>query len=300
MNSKSTIIATLSALFLTTSAVFAVESNEEEAMIITSKPHRLPRLMTIQTSEVLESYAIGFAGSGNIHSIMKGSRDALNGAVYLGLGDVAELGYDMEEVRLEGGVSDKRMKGHIKIQPVSEGRYIPAVAVTYGTNISDGIEVGHETPFELNRQSWLLGASKSFAIGSYKVSLHPALSFQYDQLTAVGDSTISKGMPSAKNLGYQFGATWQTTDNTMFLLESRSVSILDTGITRQNQELQYQAGFENNLGVRFYLRNWLFIDAGILSVYDSGAETWDTGIHANITGLIPLKSVGERIFGSSK
>lgn len=278
----------------------AVETNEEEAMIVTSKPHRLPRLMTIQTSEVLESYAIGFAGSGNMHSIMKGSRDAMNGAIYLGLGDVAELGYDMEEIHLEGGISDKRMKGHIKIQPVSEGRYVPAVAVTYGANIADEIEVGHDTPFGLSRQSWMVGASKSFQIGNYKVSLHPAATFQYDRITKVADSSLGENSPSGKNVGYQLGATWQTTDNTMFLLESRSVSILDTSITTESAEPSYHTGFENNLGVRFYLRNWLFIDAGILSMYDVEKSTWDTGIHANITGLIPLKSVGERIFGSAK
>jgi hypothetical protein len=224
----------------------------------------------------------------------------LNGAVYLGLGDVAELGYDMETIRLEGGEDDKRMKGHIKIQPVSEGKYMPAIAVTYGTNIDDNVEIGSEKPFGLNRQSWLLGASKSFQVGKYHVSFHPACSFQYDQLTRVGDTEFEKKSPDAKYIGYQFGATWQTTENTMFILESRSVGILDTSISLQNAQLQYKDGFENNLGVRFYLRNWLFIDAGILSLYDTNEETWNTGIHANITGLIPLKSVGERVFGSAR
>jgi len=86
----------------------------------------------------------------------------------------------------------------------------------------------------------------------------------------------------------------------MFIFESRVVNLLDQNAAQNQLALNYQYGFENNLGVRFYLRNWLFLDAGILSMYDSGAEQWDTGIHANVTGLIPLKSVGERIFGNFK
>jgi len=298
MNAKYLINATLVALSLASGLSFAADSSEDEDMIITSKPHRLPRLMTLQTSEVLESYGVGFAGSGNIHSALNGSRDALKGAVYLGLGDVAELGYDMEMIRMQDVTPDRRMKGHIKLQPVAEGRYMPAFAVTYGTNLNNDVEIGSATPFGLQRQSWLLGASKSLSFGAYRVSVHPALGMNVDEITRVGDVNATKGRSSQQMFG-QVGATWQTVDNTMFMFESKMVSILDTNVT-VNQAQKYTYGYENNLGVRFYLRNWLFLDAGIVSMYEPRINSIDTGIHANISGLIPLKSIGERIWGNSK
>ncbi len=297
MNTQSKLLSTLTAFSLAFGLSYA-DTAEEEDMIITSKPHSLPRLMTLQTSEVLESYAIGFAGSGNVHNIMKGRHDALNGAIYLGLGDVAELGYDMEEVRMKDETVDKRMKGHIKIQLLSESTYIPAMGFTYGANISDAIEIGNKTPFAIDRQSFIFGMSKSLQIGNYRVSVHPGFVFQFDRMMMVGDSTLkSKNRPSEKLPSFQLGATWQTTENTVFILESHQVPILNQD-NASNFDLSYSQGFENNLGVRFYLRNWIFIDAGIRSLYDTEAEMWETGIHANITGLIPMKSVGERIMNN--
>jgi hypothetical protein len=295
MNSKTIFAKTALTLALACGISVAADVSEDEDVIITSKPHRLPRLMTIQTSEVLESYAVGFAGSGNIHNIIKGSRDAMNGAVYVGLGDVAELGYDMEILRLQDVGADKRMKGHIKIQPVSEGRFMPAIALTYGTNLDNNVEVGDSIPFGLERQSFVLGASKSFAMGNHRISVHPGVTMNMDELTKIGDVKLKPSKNTAQFLGAQFGATWQTVDNTMFIFESRTVPILNTEVNA-NQKMQYQYGFENNLGVRFYIRNWVFLDAGILTLYDSGSETWDPGIHANLTGLLPLKAIATRIF----
>jgi hypothetical protein len=190
------------------------------------------------------------------------------------------------------------MKGHIKLQPVSEGSTMPAFAITYGTNLSDDIEVGSSSPFGMQRQSWLLGASKSLTIGKYFVSLHPGIGMNVDKISNVHGVASTNARTSQQMFG-QLGATWQTAENTMFMFESKMVNILDTNITI-NQLQKYSYGYENNLGVRFYLRNWLFLDAGIVSLYEPRINNFDTGIHANISGLIPLKSVGERIWGSSK
>jgi hypothetical protein len=183
----------------------------------------------------------------------------------------------------------------VKIQPISEGRYMPAIAVTYGTDINDDVTATGVAPFGLSRQSWIVGASKSFALGSYRISLHPGLTMNWDKLTRLNGIAVDSLGITSQRYGAQLGATWQTVDNTMFIYESRIVSILNQKDV-QAGELNYQYGFENNLGVRFYLRNWLFLDAGILTMFDSGDDKWDTGIHANISGLIPLKSVAARIF----
>lgn len=283
------------ALSLTSAILYAEET---EDMIATSRPYRLPRLLTLQTAEVLESYSIGFAGSGNIHGALKGSEDALNGAIYAGLGDVAELGYEMEAVHMAGEDPAKRMRGHIKIQGIKEGNYTPAIAITYGQSLSKGLESYENIRFGLDRQSWILGASKSFSIGKYSVSMHPGFTLSQDELTSIGDSALRKNSVKEASMGAQLGVTWQTTETTMFLFETRTLDILQTSQLGTG-ELLYTPGVENNLGVRFYLRNWLFLDAGIRSIYDMEKDVNETGIHANFTGLIPINSLADRIWGRS-
>lgn len=274
---------------------YANTEDADEDMIITSKPHNMPRLMTLQTSEVLESYGLGFAGSGNVHSIFKGSHDAMTGAIYLGLGDVAELGYDVEQLRMKEKVWDKRMNGHLKIKFLSEGKYLPSFGVTYGQNVAEEVEIGDSIPFHLDRQSVLLSMGKSIQIGDYNLSVYPGVRLGLSQLTQYGEVAVPvKEQHAAKSVGYQLGATWQSSEKILFMLESRQVQILDQDKAELG-DLAYGMGFENNLGVRFYLRNWLFVDAGLLTTYDMNDDLWDTGIHANISGLIPLKSVTERL-----
>lgn len=112
--------------------------NEDTPSIQTSKKHKLPRLMTLQTSKVLDSYSIGFAGSGNIYKAIKDfNSEELRGAMYMGLGDVAELGFDVSEFSTSEEQKEKMMRGHIKLQLVKESTMIPAMSLSYGSNLKN-------------------------------------------------------------------------------------------------------------------------------------------------------------------
>lgn len=290
------VIQTLAALALAAAPALADTTNTDDAVeyIQTSRPHNLPRLLTLQTAEVLESYGIAFAGGGNIHSALKGDENFLRGSLYVGLGGVAELGYEQEAIPLAGEKELKRMRGHIKIQPIQEGRFVPALAVSYGASLSpeDGL---YDEGRELDRSLWALGLSKSFDLGTTSVTVHPGVAVQQDKLGATDDPENAKPLQKRRVDG-QLGVTWQSNAETMFLLEARSLSVLDRTDLSAGR-LDYQNAVQGNLGVRFYLRNWVFMDAGVLNMYNIDRDEWNNGIHANITGVIPVKSLSERISG---
>jgi hypothetical protein len=292
MNSK-TVLRTLSTLALAVAPLFANTPDEDIEYIQTSRPHNLPRLLTLQTAEVLESYGIAFAGGGNIHSALKGDNQFFRGSLYLGLGDVAELGYEQEAIQL-GGESDlKRMRGHIKIQPIQEKNFIPAIAISYGSSLNPSEGLIQESR-ELERSQWGLSLSKSFDIGSTSFTVHPSVAIQQDKLSQVED-TENKPLQKRRIDG-QLGLTWQSNSETMFLIEARSLSIVDRKDLATGS-IDYQNALQGNLGVRFYLRNWIFMDAGLLNMYNIDRDEWNNGIHANLTGVIPLRSVSERVAG---
>lgn len=286
-------IKTLLTSLLFATATFSADSTQSDEVeyIITSRPHNLPRLITLQTAEVLESYGIAFAGGGNIHSALKGEEDFLRGSLYIGLGNVAELGYEQESIALAGEDELKRMRGHIKLQPIQEGRYTPAIAVTYGASLSP--EVGWREEIELDRSHWALGLSKSFVWGSTSITIHPGATIQQDKLTITPHSDSAKPIQK-RRLDGQLGLTWQTNSETMFIVEARSTNVMDRNEV-QNGKINYQNAVQGNLGVRFYLRNWVFMDAGLLNMYNIDLDEWNNGIHANITGVIPVRTVASRI-----
>jgi len=294
MNRK-TALRTLATLALAIAPALA-DTNDSSSVeyITTSRPHNLPRLLTLQTAEVLESYGIAFAGGGNIHSALKGDENFLQGSLYLGLGGVAELGYEQESIDLAGEDNLKRMRGHIKLQPLQEGRFLPALAISYGASLypEDGL---YDEQRELDRSLWALGLSKSFVLGNTSITVHPGLAVQQDKLT-LSDDTSGANPLQKRRVDGQLGITWQSNSETMFILEARSLSVLDRkDITAGT--LDYQNAVQGNLGVRFYLRNWVFMDAGVLNMYNIDRDEWNNGIHANITGVIPVKSLSERIGG---
>ena len=72
-------------------------------------------------------------------------------------------------------------------------------------------------------------------------------------------------------------------------LTSSNVSALDS------KGLAHHQALENNLGVRYYIRNWLCMDAGARYFYDLDAEQDNMGLHANFVGVIPLNFLYTRI-----
>ena len=290
---RKTLINTVGAIALCALSLHAQDStaSSEVGYISTSRPHNLPRLLTLQTAEVLESYGIAFAGGGNIHSALKGDEDFFRGSLYVGLGDVAELGYEQEAIPLAGEDALKRMRGHIKIQPLREGRFIPAIAVSYGASLApeDGL---YETGRELDRAQWFAGMSKTFTLGNTSITVHPGVAVQQDKLSLV-DSTEGA---QKRRVDGQLGLTWQNSPETMFLFEARTLGVLERGQISDGN-LRYQDAVQANLGVRFYLRHWMFMDAGLLNMYNIDRDEWNNGIHANLTGVIPVKSAASRIAG---
>jgi hypothetical protein len=52
---------------------------------------------------------------------------------------------------------------------------------------------------------------------------------------------------------------------------------------------------ENNLGIRYYIRNWLCIDSGIRHFYNLDTKNDEMKLHANFVGVIPLATVYDRV-----
>lgn len=289
-------LVTALAVALTTLPLCAAEtiSDDDIAYVATSRPHNLPRLLTLQTAEVLESYGIAFAGGGNIHSALQGNDDFFRGSLYIGLGDVAELGYEQENISVANDDGLKRMRGHIKLQLLQESHYVPALAISYGASLDpqDGLATDN---LQLDRSQWTLGLAKSLEIGSLSISLHPAVVLQQDELSSTNANSTTNPVQKRRVDG-QMGITWQRRAETMFLFEARTLGIIDPN-SFATQALAYHDAVQANLGVRFYLRNWIFMDAGLLNTYDIDQDAWNNAIHANLTGIIPVKTVSERVIG---
>ena len=277
-----------------------IQNQEEDiAMIQTSKKHKLPRLVSMQTAEVLDSYSLGFAGSGNIYKVFKNfSADGIEGSVNLGLGDVVELGFEYSELYNTTSETQGISEGQIKLQALSEGELFPAISVSFSSNLNNNFTrpngIGEET-YQMERQRYKLMMSKNFSVGKYDFSIHPALEMINDEVVSYEGSEFDNATMFTK-LNPQLGLTWQKSAETVFILENRLVEIsnhknVDYG------EVEYQDGFETNFAIRFYFRNWLMMDAGIRNTNNLETAKNETRIHANFTGVIPLASVGNRILG---
>jgi hypothetical protein len=267
--------------------------NEDNPSIQTSKKHKLPRLMTLQTSEVLDSYSIGFAGSGNIYKAIKDfNSEELRGAMYMGLGDVAELGFDVSEFSTSEEQKEKIMRGHIKLQLVKESSLLPAMSLSYGSNLKNDFTSDNGWEYQMNRNQYVFGISKNFSVQNLDFSIHPTLFLLSDKLISVKDIDLENN--SGKLIpNWGLGLTWAHSENTMFILEARKTEILNISQLEKNQ-LAYDSALEGNLGVRFNLKNWLFIDSGVKNIYHQDKKTLETEIHANLSGVIPLRSLLSR------
>jgi hypothetical protein len=271
--------------------VEAASSTGEVATIETSHPYVLPRLFSIRTADVLESYSLGFSGSGNVTEF---DWNNLQGSIGVGLGGVAELGYQMQD-QMTGGLHQQHTtQGHFKLQVISEGRFVPAVAIAAGSNLDKNFStpLGSSYRMELNTIDFML--AKTLEVAQWKISLYPGVNYFDQRYTHLAGIELPKPIDRSE-FAYQMGVTWQKDPSVLFILESRLYEGIDADSTIAAQQVIANRIWENNMGVRYYMRNWLFMDAGIRYFYDEKTGDDDIGIHANISGAIPLKSVFGRI-----
>lgn len=295
---RQTIQNALIALTLCTSA-FAqtaeVHEDQEGTMVMeTSKPHLQPQMMTLQTAQVLESYGLGFSGSGNIHqTLFNSDKHPLRGSVILGLGDALELGYGMMEYRTTTQDNNRIMKGHIKLQLNNpDNIYVPRVAVAYGQNLQDGFVDGQGQSYTLNRMQGEALASMAYGTDKSNVTFHPGAQLIQDEITEIGAVKL-KGKRSFY-YNPQLAISWQSKEKLVYMFETRYHRILKDSSLQVTDKLHYEGAVDANFGARFFLRNWLFMDAGIKTIYKTEQDSFDSEIHANFTGVIPLKSVFTR------
>jgi len=282
----------------------AMDGAPEAVMIQTSKPQELPRLVSMHTAHILDSYSLGFAGSGNIHtSLSNFGKDNLQGSISIGLGGVTELGYELDEIHMVGEKPVKKTQGDIKLQLLKEGKYVPALTIGFGSTLNYNFDVPSSSidqdEYKMTRYNYNLMMSKGFNLGQWQFSVHPGIHMLSDNLQEYTNGATYE-ITKFNNLQSQvpnflLGLTWQKNDRTMFILEGKTLKALDQA-QLINGTLYYQDAVQGNLAVRNYIRNWLFVDAGIRSYKELETNTpVTTEIHANITGSIPLKSVANRI-----
>lgn len=289
------ILATIAFGMVSTLSAQTVDSTDSIPLegIETSHPHRMPKLISLETAEIVESYGIGFSGGGNIHrDLFRGKGFA--GTAYVGLGDVAELGYSMEEVRTTGIEPNRLTRGHIKLAVLKESPLLPTVSVGYGSTlagslVSEPVSGDPGERCDLERGVVFVGASKSFQVSAWRIGLHPSLQYVTDELKDGARTTahLERFEPA-------LALTWQQTPQVMYMAEAKWGDAVDLE-TLSSDRIDARREIETNLGVRFYLRNWLFMDAGIRHSEIPSLERKSTGIHANFSGVVPLKSLGNRL-----
>ena len=90
------------------STVIIKQNSGEAPAIITSRPYELQRLFTTPTAYALRPYGLRFGGKGNIHSTLAHmNTNGLHASISVGLGGVAELGYQMEEYYTVGNYANR-------------------------------------------------------------------------------------------------------------------------------------------------------------------------------------------------
>lgn len=287
------------------SSLFAqsIESANGTAVVTegiqTSHPHRMPKLISLETAEIVESYGIGFSGGGNIHHDLAEGK-GLAGTAYIGLGDVVELGYSMEEVQTTGTEPNRLTSGHIKLALLKETEALPMASIGYSSTLNGQITALPDPTtnvsgksFDLERGVIFAGLSKTFNVADWKVGVHPSVQYITDDLKSGGKSGANRDV-----LEPALALTWQQAPQVMYMAELKWGTAIDLE-TLAETNMSDKREIETNLGVRFYLRNWLFMDAGIRHSEIPALDRKTTGIHANFSGVIPLKSIGSRMTGGS-
>ncbi|MBF0432697.1 MAG: hypothetical protein HQK83_15545 [Fibrobacteria bacterium] len=256
----------------------------------------LPRLFTVPTAYALKSYELRFGGEGNIHSTLANMNTAgLHASIAIGLGNVVELGYQLGEYHTVGRKPDNIMMGLLKLAILKESQYFPAVSISAGQNLKENFSHDGAVDYRMARNAYDLVMSKSFDIKGTRVSVHPGLEIHDDRIKKIdGEAPSNKEDFQKHKFNYRMGLSWQTKPNTVFMYESKLLDISNVddltgvGFTHHN-------ALENNLGVRYYIRNWLCMDAGIRYMYDLDTSEDDMKLHANFVGVVPLNTMYVRL-----
>ncbi len=296
-------LASIAALSLTTAFAEPVQdvdytnnmaSNDNDiAMIQTSKNHQLSRLISMQTAQTLDSYSLAFSGSGNIHKIFSQfGKDGLEGSLILGLGNVVDIGYELAEFQTANAeLKNNRSEGSIKLKVFEESKFTPAVSVGYTQTLNKEFSA-FENTFQLEASKYLAMVSKNMTFGDFDFGVHGTIeALQYKVLSYNGQDVDNVTSFEAQP---QLGITWQKKDGNLFILENKLVRMLDTELLSDNS-LTFESGLETNFAVRFHVQTWLLFDAGIKNTLNMETDENLTSIHANVSGVIPLSSIGQRI-----
>ncbi|MDB5103666.1 MAG: hypothetical protein JWP91_1355 [Fibrobacteres bacterium] len=278
-----------------TSRESASSAAGEEAVIETSHPYLLPRLFTLPTAYSLKSYEVRFGGQGNIHNTFANmNTEAMKASVSMGFGGIMELGYQLDEYYTVQDISDKILMGYFKLSLLNESKYLPAAAISASKNLRNTFRAEKSYTYTMKEDMYEVVLSKGFRIGDNRITVHPGAQIIRDEVTGIaGQPELGKSLQITK-FNPRLGLSWQTRPKTMFMYEFKllhptDVASLGAGGIETNEAM------ENNLGIRYYIRNWLCIDSGIRHYYDFEKKDDEMKLHANFVGVIPMATVYDRV-----
>jgi hypothetical protein len=268
----------------------------EAAMIETSQPYLLPRLFTIPTAYSLKSYEVRFGGQGNIHSTVANmNSQGIKGTISVGLGGIMELGYQLDEYYTVENISDKVLMGYFKLSLLKESAYLPALSISAAKNLRDGFHAENDLDYKMDEDMYEIAFSKAFRLGGDVFGVHPGVQIIRDEVTSVEDAgTEEDDRYKATKVNPRLGLSWQTRPKTLFMYEFKYLNPTRTSALASSG-IRTNAAFENNLGIRYYIRNWICIDSGIRHYYDTVEKDDEMKLHANFVGVIPMAVVYERV-----
>ena len=136
--------------------------------------------------------------------------------------------------------------------------------------------------------------SKAFDIAGTVVTFHPGAQIIRDAVNSI-DGQPAFGEPlRATKVNPRLGVSWQTRPKALFMYEFKLLHPTDV-TTLGAGEIGTDPAMENNLGIRYYIRNWLCIDSGIRHYYDFEKKEDEMKLHANFVGVVPLATVYDRV-----
>ncbi len=268
----------------------------EEAIIETSHPYLLPRLFTLPTAYSLKSYEVRFGGQGNIHSTLANfSTQAMKASVAIGFGGIMELGYQLDEYYTVQEPADKILMGYFKLALLQESRNLPATAISASKNLRSTFRSMDNTyKYTMNEDMYEVVFSKAFKVGDNMISVHPGAQIIRDVVTAIDGQVKLTNSLEATKVNPRLGLSWQSHPKTLFMYEFKLLHPTDIAQLSAGK-ISTNNAMENNLGIRYYIRNWLCIDSGIRHFYNLDTKKDEMKLHANFVGVIPLETVYGRV-----